>query len=300
MERPQRKLFSKLLEGVVFVLSGYQNPHRAHIRAKALEMGAKYKTDWSVGCTHLICAFSNTPKFQQVRGRGRIVTKEWIEHCYNKRKRLPWRRYALDQRDKGPESEEEISELRPSSNAGLENCTRSYERTADSPGVKERTVNYSGSEECTSDIPDVKERTASVQGRTVDTSDSDTEDEIERVRTAQKDDSYSGDTDVETTNEVIKDNAPLPHLPTFFNTITFHLSADLNPDLRARLHRYIVAFKGKVSPDIDSKVDFVVSNSRNAAAEGQFVRVPPQWVWDCCDKEQLLSTQDVADNKLQI
>ncbi|CAG2060033.1 unnamed protein product [Timema podura] len=54
MKRPQRKLFSKLLEGVVFVMSGYQNPHRAHIRTKALEMGAKYKTDWSVGCTHLM------------------------------------------------------------------------------------------------------------------------------------------------------------------------------------------------------------------------------------------------------
>nr|CAD7433913.1 unnamed protein product [Timema monikensis] len=300
MERPQRKLFSKLLEGVVFVLSGYQNPDRAHIRAKALEMGAKYKTDWSLGCTHLICAFSNTPKFQQVRGRGHIVTKEWIEHCYSKRRRLPWRRYALDQRDKGPESEEEILELLPSSDVGLENCTRSHEQTADSPGVKEHTVNNSGSEECTSDIPYVKERTASVQERTADSSDSDTEDEIERVRTAQKDDSYSGDTDVETTNEVIQDNTPLPHLPTFFNKITFHLSVDLDSDLRARLHRYIVAFKGKVSPDIDSKVDFVVSNSRNAVEEGQSVRVSPQWVWNCCDKEQLLSTQDVADNKLQI
>nr|CAD7449094.1 unnamed protein product [Timema bartmani] len=334
MKRPQRKLFSKLLEGVVFVMSGYQNPHRAHIRTKALEMGAKYKTDWGVGCTHLICAFSNTPKFQQVRGRGHIVTKEWIEDCYNKRRRLPWRRvwysgmvvisdvillsgmvvisdvillsgmivisdvillvrYALDQRDKGPDSEEEILELQPSSDVGLENGTGNYERPADSLGVKECTVNNSGSEECTSDSPDVKERTANdpgVQERTVDSSDSDTEDDIERVRTAQKDDSYSGDTDVETTNEVIKDNTPLPHLPTFFNKITFYLSADLNPDLRARLHRYIVAFKGKVSSDIDSKVDIVVSNSRNAAEEGQST-VPPQWVWDCCDKEQLLSTQ---------
>ncbi|CAG2065880.1 unnamed protein product, partial [Timema podura] len=207
-----------------------------------------------------------------------------------------------------------ILELQPSSD---ENGTGNYERPADSPGVKERTVNNSGSEECTSDNPDVKERTANdpgVQERTVDSSDSDTEDEIERfkvsmqvmerlrldltlycpcsrVRTAQKDDSYSGDTDVETTNEVVKDNTPLPHLPTFFNKITFYLSADLNPDLRARLHRYIVAFKGKVSSDIDSKVDIVVSNSRNAAEEGQSVRVPPQWVWDCCDKEQLLSTQ---------
>nr|CAD7454176.1 unnamed protein product [Timema tahoe] len=463
MKRPQRKLFSKLLEGVVFVMSGYQNPHRAHIRTKALEMGAKYKTDWGVGCTHLICAFSNTPKFQQVRGRGHIVTKEWIEDCYNKRRRLPWRRVwysgmivisdvillpgmvvisdvillsgmivisdvillsgmvvISDVILSGMivindvillsgmvvisdvillsgmvvisdvillSGMAVISDVILLSGmvvisdvillsgmivisdvillsgmivisdvillsgmvvisvvilsgmivisdvillpgmivisdvillsgmivisvvillsgmivisdvilfpVGLENGTGNYERPADSLGVKERTVNNSGSEECTSDSPDVKERTANdpgVQERTVDSSDSDTEDDIERVRTAQKDDSYSGDTDVETTNEVIKDNTPLPHLPTFFNKITFYLSADLNPDLRARLHRYIVAFKGKVSSDIDSKVDIIVSNSRNAAEEGQST-VPPQWVWDCCDKEQLLSTQ---------
>ncbi len=32
-------------------------------------MGAKYKGDWDWSCTHLICAFPNTPKFNQVGGR---------------------------------------------------------------------------------------------------------------------------------------------------------------------------------------------------------------------------------------
>lgn len=57
------------------------------------------------------CAFPNTPKFNQVRGKGKIVTKKWIEDCHSQRKRLPWRRYALDRNDHGkPESEEEILE----------------------------------------------------------------------------------------------------------------------------------------------------------------------------------------------
>jgi hypothetical protein len=38
------------------------------------------------------CAFPNTPKFQQVWGKGHIVRKEWIENCHSKRTRLPWRR----------------------------------------------------------------------------------------------------------------------------------------------------------------------------------------------------------------
>lgn len=56
------------------------------------------------------CAFANTPKFNQVKGKGKIVTRKWVEDCYMERKKLPWRRYALDKADKGPESEEEICE----------------------------------------------------------------------------------------------------------------------------------------------------------------------------------------------
>ena len=58
---------NQILKGVTIVLSGYQNPLRGVIRDKALEMGAKYKPDWDATSTHLICAFSNTPKFTQVR-----------------------------------------------------------------------------------------------------------------------------------------------------------------------------------------------------------------------------------------
>ncbi|KAL1138605.1 hypothetical protein AAG570_008668 [Ranatra chinensis] len=91
--KPRReKKWDKLLDDVVFVISGFQNPLRADIRSKALAMGAKYKADWDSSCTHLVCAFTNTPKFNQVRGSGKIVKKDWIEECYSKRMRFPWRR----------------------------------------------------------------------------------------------------------------------------------------------------------------------------------------------------------------
>ncbi|XP_060664931.1 DNA repair protein XRCC1 [Drosophila nasuta] len=101
--------FNQLLRGVVLVISGIQNPDRADLRAKAVALGAKYKADWEAGCTHLICAFRNTPKYNQVKGKGKIVTRSWIEKCYALKKYLPWRRYALDTAALGqPESDEEI------------------------------------------------------------------------------------------------------------------------------------------------------------------------------------------------
>ena len=109
---PKVKAFSKLFDGVKFVISGYQNPLRGDIRKKALDMGGKYSADWDNTCTHLICAFVNTPKFNQVRNQSKnakIVKKDWIEKCFEDKIRYPWRRHCLDPTDaKVEESEEEI------------------------------------------------------------------------------------------------------------------------------------------------------------------------------------------------
>jgi len=111
-KKPARSApFRDLLRGVVFAISGFQNPLRGEIRGKALEMGAKYEPDWSSKCTHLICAFTNTPKFQQVKSSGgKIVKKDWVEACHSRRKRFPWRRFCLDRADQGDESEDEVWE----------------------------------------------------------------------------------------------------------------------------------------------------------------------------------------------
>ncbi|XP_010925301.1 DNA-repair protein XRCC1 isoform X1 [Elaeis guineensis] len=78
--------FSKLLDGVVLVLSGFVNPERSTLRSQALEMGAEYRADWTSDCTLLVCAFPNTPKFRQVGADcGTIVSKEWISDCYQQK-----------------------------------------------------------------------------------------------------------------------------------------------------------------------------------------------------------------------
>lgn len=50
----EAKSFTQLMNGVVFVLSGFQNPYRSQLRDQALEMGAKYRPDWGRDCTHLV------------------------------------------------------------------------------------------------------------------------------------------------------------------------------------------------------------------------------------------------------
>ena len=108
------KSFSRLMEGVKFVISGYQNPLRAEVRQKALDMGARYSADWNDSCTHLVCAFLNTPKYNQVKTQSKnakIVKSVWIEKSHSDRIRYPWRRHCLDPNDSGTradESEEEI------------------------------------------------------------------------------------------------------------------------------------------------------------------------------------------------
>lgn len=46
--------FNRIMEGVVFVLSGFQNPFRGELRDKALAMGARYRPDWTPDSTHLM------------------------------------------------------------------------------------------------------------------------------------------------------------------------------------------------------------------------------------------------------
>ncbi|XP_063364783.1 DNA repair protein XRCC1 [Cydia amplana] len=94
-----------LMSGVVFALSGYENPRRARLRDAAVAMGARFERDWNPTCTHLICAFPNTPKLRTVRSSPSganciVVLGEWIEQCCEKRRLLPWQWFATEPKKK--------------------------------------------------------------------------------------------------------------------------------------------------------------------------------------------------------
>jgi len=99
-----------LLDGVIMAISGFENPLRSEIRCKAMSMGAQYRSDWTKDCTHLVCAFPHTPKYQQANGEGKIVVKEWIEDCYEMRKKLDWKNYILLEEESEDQDDDEDNE----------------------------------------------------------------------------------------------------------------------------------------------------------------------------------------------
>lgn len=83
-----KKQFKELFSDATFSLSGYVNPQRDEIRRKALNMGARYIPDPNTTnkkCTYLICAFKNTPKYQQFKNHTKIVSHIFIEECFDKK-----------------------------------------------------------------------------------------------------------------------------------------------------------------------------------------------------------------------
>uniref|UniRef100_A0A182MSY1 BRCT domain-containing protein n=1 Tax=Anopheles culicifacies TaxID=139723 RepID=A0A182MSY1_9DIPT len=256
VKRPIRyKPFGKLLETVVLVISGIQNPDRANIRSQALAMGAKYKPDWDSSCTHLICAYKNTPKYNQVHGKGKIVKKDWIEKCYTNRKRLSWRKFALDTAEaEVSDSESEIVDI---ANKPADVVQPPPERQSTVPlveKVQEEAVMLH-------ELSDTDEEPSTIARKVYDKS---TEDEG---------DHHEGNV--------------LGSLD-FFNGKTFYLHQELGAVDMIKLEKYIETFKGTVSKEM-AGVDYVIARSKhtlpfNSRAE----LVKPLWVYECNDMECLI------------
>ncbi|EDS37514.1 DNA-repair protein XRCC1 [Culex quinquefasciatus] len=234
------KPFNKLLEKVVLVISGIQNPDRANLRNQALAMGAKYKSDWDSSCTHLICAFKNTPKYNQVHGQGKIVRKGWIERCHALRKRLSWRKFALDSDEtERSDSEGEIVDeaRRPKQDPPQRGCSPVKDPSLRKETDEEALAHY--------DLDDV----AIVEDKppTYELSGSDTEEEIERVKQKQREqvkdrsEVYDKSTEEE---EGRNGGEEKEKQLDFFKRKRFLLDDDVGAVDVIKLERYVELYKG--------------------------------------------------------
>ncbi|XP_074539579.1 DNA repair protein XRCC1 [Halichoeres trimaculatus] len=291
--------FKKIMEGVVFVLSGFQNPFRGELREKALEMGAKYRPDWTPDSTHLICAFANTPKYSQVKSAGGIIVrKEWVMDCHKRKQSISHKRYLMDGAESSSESEMEVDE---DSEEEMDRKTpQKQERQATpkkTPVKREEDDEYAGS-------TDVDEPGGDDDGSAVDT-----EDELQRVenesrqrkaaagKTVKEEDPYGGSTDENTDAEAEQDH-PIPELPDFLSGKHFFLYGKFPNNERRLLLRYIVAFNGAIEDYMTEKVQFVVTSEgwhdsfEDALMDNSNLNfVKPAWIYAINQRQKMLPYQ---------
>lgn len=283
------------MKGVVFVLSGFQNPARSQIRDKALEMGAKYKADWDRSCTHLVCAFLNTPKYGQVvAAGGKIVTKEWVLDSYRERRLHPWHSYKLgsynrpltpepDEDSGGDEADDDQGPRQGKGGGGVTPAKRPAPnvKTSGSPDKRARRMRDDDDTRETSDAAPGRASPEEEQGgdsdfdaaTDVDDEEMDTEEEIELAkqrsaaakssRTAGGGAPRSGSSETRSLAGRGDDPRPpdLPELPDFFAGKTFLLYGDFPEEEKRALTRYIVGHDGDLKDDMDACVKFVVTKA---------------------------------------
>uniref|UniRef100_A0A8C2FCV6 DNA repair protein XRCC1 n=1 Tax=Cyprinus carpio TaxID=7962 RepID=A0A8C2FCV6_CYPCA len=291
--------FNRILEGVVFVLSGFQNPFRGELRDTALAMGARYRPDWTPDSTHLICAFANTPKYSQVKAAGGvIVRKEWVMDCHKTKQKISFKRYLMDGVESSSESEAEEDESEEETQK-----PKTPEKRQTTP--KKQPIKEEEEEEEDGGSTDAG-------GPEDDGSGMDTEDELNRVEMESRrkkavkesasvqvkdEDPYGGSTD-ENTDAEEEEDKPIPELPDFLTGKRFYLYGKFPDNQKRQLQRYIIAFNGAVEDYMSEKVQFVVTSEgwdesfEEALMEnGNLSFVKPTWIFAINDRQKLLPYQ---------
>ncbi|XP_035211970.1 DNA repair protein XRCC1-like isoform X1 [Stegodyphus dumicola] len=296
----KKKPFNQIMNKVVFVLSGFVNPLRSELRDKALEMGAKYRGDWNSSCTHLVCAFLNTPKYVQVQSAGgKIVTKNWILDCYKKKTLLPWKKYKLggdeeESSDVTSESEEEpavIVRKTAKPEISKQNGIKDKEKVTEEDINEEKSSNLNLSnlslknntgsnidspivikdESETEDEDAIQDYMADTDVET--NSGGDTEDEIRKVeaKAVKKDKLSHIKVDSNETDDVDSSilyskpdtkDLPLPELPNLFKSRHFYLFGDFKFQMEHDLKRYITAYNGVIEDYMSDTIKYVITESK--------------------------------------
>lgn len=315
-EKVKKKVpFGQMMKKVVFVLSGFVNPMRSELRDKALEMGAKYKGDWNSTCTHLVCAFLHTPKYNQVRGNdGRVVKKEWITDCYKKKTLLPWRDYMLGSYDKdtsGDEASEttdnEKEDRRKVKNDIRTNGTKTPSKKTSpikihSQPIMQDDENGSRDDSETEDEDALEDYMAATDVES--DSGGDTEDEIRKVeskpkkKTGNSPSKIMSEEDPSLSEKPNVDDLPLPDLPNLFKRKHFFFFGDFSALKLHDLQRYITAYNGIIEDYMSDRVKYVITESKwdknfeEALSDNEdLIFIKPLWIYKCHEAGKMVPYQ---------
>uniref|UniRef100_A0A8C4DK91 DNA repair protein XRCC1 n=1 Tax=Dicentrarchus labrax TaxID=13489 RepID=A0A8C4DK91_DICLA len=271
--------FKRMMEGVVFVLSGFQNPSRGELREKALDMGAKYRPDWTPDATHLICAFANTPKYSQVKSAGGIIVrKEWVIDCHKRKQKISHKRYLMDGAESSSESEMEVDD--ESEEEMNTKVKKKLSEHINNDTAIEPCYNKSFFCPCNRVENESRQKKAASERKMV-----------------KEEDPYGGSTDENTDTEAEQDH-PIPELPDFLTGKRFFLYGKFPNNERRLLLRYIVAFNGAIEDYMTEKVQFVVTSEgwhdsfEDALMENSNLNfVKPTWIYAINERQKMLPYQ---------
>ena len=254
---------SQVLAGVVFALSGYKNPQRGEIRDKATKLGAKYETDWSTNCTHLICAYENTPKYKQVvkSQASCIVKPAWIDECHKSKKRVSIKTYMM---------------------AKIDEPVRSFPKKSVKASPK---IAEDGSD--TDELSDQEMEWKSSGGHVDENKDYDS--------------AYDASTEDEKESSEPKVSFDLLNLPNFLEKCVVLIYGDFEQSEQETISRYVIAYGGEVVGYMSDKVTHVISgvvwddNFDEALSENSSLQfVKPDWLFACHSQQKLMPHQKYA------
>ncbi|CAM9183633.1 unnamed protein product [Lampetra planeri] len=259
----QQVPFKQIMEGVVFVLSGFQNPFRGELREKALDMGAKYRPDWTPDSTHLICAFANTPKYSQANAcLSYPASHTYCGVCMNETM----------------SSDQPVKVLSITENGGVGGSGVEVHKNREKMGDNDSAVDTE--DELQRVETESRQKKAPAKGNAV-----------------EEEDPYGGSTDENTDAETEEDH-PIPELPNFLTGKHFFLYGKFPSNERRLLTRYIVAFNGVMEDYMTESVQFVVTSEgwhdsfEDALMDnGNLNFVKPGWIYAINERQKMLPYQ---------
>ncbi|XP_063829032.1 DNA repair protein XRCC1 [Ostrinia nubilalis] len=307
--------FQSILKGVVFVLSGYVNPRRAALRDIGLSLGARCERDWGPNCTHLICAFPNTPKLKQVRaapGGGTVPAArgEWLEEQARRSRRLPWRAFATEPQHQRPLSEDEEADEPADDECDTDDeivkalRKQKKRRTESSPSPPKSKNSQNESSKRDKNVSNTSRNSDANGSNTSQNNVSNSSDVMfvrdERIQgnvTVNDSDDEKTDEDDGEASAVRIDKAR--SLPNIFAGRTFVIDASARDTFDAALlERYVRAYGGVLvdaeTLDEDSSVSYVLCGAGVDAGAGGAAgaRVRGDWLWRCHAARDLYPVQD--------